>query len=253
MHVVEDEERERERERERESGQRRFSRVGSVRYDCSMQDPTGRGGPPFPGPAQAHSSDPSRPGWAAGPAPQHATPPGYGPAQANQPPPGYGAPQGYAPPPGYGPPPGYPAPQGYGAPPGPGAAQGYGPPPGFGAPAGYGSPAGYGAPPMAFGPPGPVAHVGLFGKVPCPFCGAPLTTHSNAAVIGRVAGGLLGWLLVSAFASKHYCPTHGEIKKAQLPPDHQSALTKKTIAKVAGACGVLVLVLVLVLVQALLA
>ena len=152
--------------------------------------------------------------------------------------------------------------QAYGAPP---QQQGYGQPQqGYGAPPqqqGYGAPPGYGPqPPGGFGagfpqqPPmhpmhgmhgGPVADVGVFGHLPCPrpHCGIP--TRSNAGSGGaaaRYAGGLVGWLIASAFLTKYYCPSHGEIPAEHFPLAHQSAITTRKMMKVGG--GVLLLFVV---------
>ena len=93
---------------------------------------------------------------------------------------------------------------------------------------------------------GPVASVGIFGHLPCPHCGMP--TRSNAgdgAHAARFAGGLVGWLIASAFLTKYYCVSHGEIAAQQFPPAHQSAITTRKILKIGGGVALLVFVFVL--------
>ncbi len=105
---------------------------------------------------------------------------------------------------------------------------------------------GYGqaAPHVMSGP--PVANVGLFGKLPCPHCGTP--TASNAGGGGqaaRIAGGLVGWLIVSAFTTKYYCMHHGEIPIMHFPPGHQSAISTRKAAKIGGGVALFFVVFVL--------
>ncbi len=92
-----------------------------------------------------------------------------------------------------------------------------------------------------------VAPIGLFGKVPCPHCGAP--THGGTmgtmggAVAGR-AGGLFGYLLWRAFAGNYHCTTHGPIAMAQLPPQHRSMVVVRKIVMVGGAFAILIGVII---------
>jgi len=123
-------------------------------------------------------------------------------------------------------------------------APGYGPPQPQ-PPMPYGAPA-YGA--TAHG--GPVASVGLFGHIPCPHCGMATTSHAAGASAAQWAGGLVGWLLVSALSSKHYCVHHGEIAKAAFPPAHQSAMTTRMIVKLGAGGALLFLVVALMIVSA---
>jgi hypothetical protein len=90
---------------------------------------------------------------------------------------------------------------------------------------------------------GPVADVGIFGHLPCPHCG--IATRSNAGSGGaaaRYAGGLVGWLIASAFLTKYYCPSHGEIPATHFPPAHQSAITTRKIMKIGGGIVLLIFV-----------
>jgi hypothetical protein len=89
--------------------------------------------------------------------------------------------------------------------------------------------------------PGVVADVGVFGRLPCPHCGMATSSHAGGGGhAARLAGGLVGWLIASAFLTKYYCPSHGEISTERFPPAHQSAITTRKIMKIGG--GVLLLV-----------
>jgi len=59
--------------------------------------------------------------------------------------------------------------------------------------------------------------------------------------MGFYAGGLVGYLLIRALSTKHYCPTHGEVPKAALAPEHQRVLTMRKGLMIGGASLVLVL------------
>ena len=99
----------------------------------------------------------------------------------------------------------------------------------------------------------PVKQVGFFDKIPCPHCGSPM--HSSAGMggtAGRMVGGLVGWLVVTALASEYHCPTHGQIPKTQLPPEHRSVATTRKILMLGGAASLLVLVMGCVLFSAVL-
>ena len=90
---------------------------------------------------------------------------------------------------------------------------------------------------------GPVADVGVFGHLPCPYCGMATSSHAGGGGhAARVAGGLVGWLIASAFLTKYYCASHGEIPTERFPPAHQSSITTRKILKAGG--GVLLLVVV---------
>ncbi len=105
----------------------------------------------------------------------------------------------------------------------------------------FGSAAGFGAAPGAFGSqPGgammPPRKVGLFEAMPCPQCGAGMRSSAgHGATAGRMVGGLVGWMIISAIASQYYCPTHGEVPKSALPPEHQSLVTMRRLMMVGGA------------------
>jgi hypothetical protein len=90
---------------------------------------------------------------------------------------------------------------------------------------------------------GPVASVGLFGHLPCPHCGMPTRSSAGGgAQAARFAGGLVGWLIASAFLTKYYCAMHGEIMPERFPPAHQSAITTRKIVKICGGLFLLVFV-----------
>jgi hypothetical protein len=59
---------------------------------------------------------------------------------------------------------------------------------------------------------------------------------------GRMVGGLVGWLVVSALASEYHCATHGHVPKDQLPSEHRSIVTTRKILMLGGAASLLVLV-----------
>lgn len=105
----------------------------------------------------------------------------------------------------------------------------------------FGSAAGFGAAPGAFGsqPGGAMMaprKVGLFEAMPCPHCGAGMRSSAgHGATAGRMVGGLVGWMIISAIASQYYCPTHGEVPKSALPPEHQSLVTTRRLMMVGGA------------------
>lgn len=210
------------------------------------------GQPPFPPGAappaqQPHGQQPYAPqqqAYGQAPPQPHGQPPqGYGqpPQPYGQPPQAYGQ-QAYGQPPqAYGQP-GQP----YGQP--PQAAYGQPPMPGYGAP----PPGGFGAagPQQPMMHAAPAADVGIFGRLPCPHCGLPTSSHAGSGgSAARVAGGLVGWLIVSAFLTKYYCTAHGEIPNERFPPAHQSAITTRKIMKAGG--GVLLLVVVIGLLGAL--
>jgi hypothetical protein len=78
-----------------------------------------------------------------------------------------------------------------------------------------------------------------------------MPTTSSAGGSGtaaRIAGGLVGWLIVTALTAKYYCMHHGEIPTAHFPPAHQSAISTRKAAKIGG--GVLLLVVVFFLMAA---
>ncbi len=82
----------------------------------------------------------------------------------------------------------------------------------------------------------PARKVGLFEAMPCPHCGASMRSSAgHGGTAGRMVGGLVGWLLVSAIVSKYYCPTHGEVPKSALPREHQSLVTMRKLMMVGGA------------------
>lgn len=120
------------------------------------------------------------------------------------------------------------------------------PPGGFGG-APYGGPM---MPPQAMH--GPAAHVsvGLFGHIPCPHCGTPTRTSTGGGgQAARFAGGLVGWLIASAFLTKYYCGHHGEIPAERFPPAHQSSITNRKIAKIGGGVALLFVVFSLIVVS----
>jgi hypothetical protein len=97
------------------------------------------------------------------------------------------------------------------------------------------------------------ADVGIFGKLPCPHCGMP--TRSSAGGSGtaaRMAGGLVGWLIVSAFMTKYYCMHHGEIPPQHFPPAHQSAISTRKLLKIGGGVALFMFVIVLMALSSLL-
>ena len=90
------------------------------------------------------------------------------------------------------------------------------------------------------------ADVGIFGKLPCPHCGLPTTANAGGSgTAARMAGGLVGWLIVTAFTAKYYCPHHGEIPVERFPHAHQSAIATRKFLKVGGGVALLFFVLVL--------
>lgn len=98
---------------------------------------------------------------------------------------------------------------------------------------------------------GPVADVGIFGHLPCPDCGTATRSHAGGGGhAARVAGGLVGWLIASAFLTKYYCPSHGQIANDRFPPAHRSAITTRKIMKIGGAVLVLLVVFALLALSA---
>lgn len=69
---------------------------------------------------------------------------------------------------------------------------------------------------------------------------------------GRVFGGLVGWLLITAIASKYYCPQHGEVPTDALPSEHRSTVMIRRVLMGGGAVSLLFLVLGCVVFSALL-
>jgi hypothetical protein len=91
-----------------------------------------------------------------------------------------------------------------------------------------------------------VKNIGLFGAVPCPYCGSPTQTSSGSGGAGAgAAGGIVGALLYHAFAAKHYCAQHGEIRRDAFQPQHKSMIIVRKLALVLSAITVLVGVIVL--------
>ncbi len=122
---------------------------------------------------------------------------------------------------------------------------GWGPPPGKQGPSGSFGPA-QPAPPVA-------RKIGFFESIPCPHCGMGMRSHAGwGAVAGRMAGGLVGWLVVSALASSYYCGQHGEIAKAHLPAEHQSLVMTRRVLMVGGAGALLLFVFGLICLSGLL-
>ncbi len=178
------------------------------------QGPPGGGAPnPWAQPAQ-------QPGWNGAAQPQAWAPPAA-PAQG-----GFGQAPAQ---PAWPAQPAAPAPGGFGQ--GPAQPGWQGPAAGVGGTVGFGAPA---APPK---------DVGLFDNIPCPHCGSPMTSSAGAGgVAGRMVGGLVGWLVVTALASEYYCHAHGQVPKSALPPAHQSVVTTRKIAMLGGAAALLVMV-----------
>ncbi len=107
---------------------------------------------------------------------------------------------------------------------------------------------GYGqaAPHVMSGP--PVADVGLFRTLPCPHCGMPTTSNAgDGGQAARMAGGLVGWLIVSAFTTKYFCRQHGEILIVHFPPGHQSSISTRKAAKIGGGVALLFVVFALMI------
>lgn len=57
-----------------------------------------------------------------------------------------------------------------------------------------------------------------------------------------MVGGVVGWMIVSAIASKYYCPQHGEVPTNALPAEHRSTVTLRRAMMIGGALGLLALV-----------
>lgn len=204
-------------------------------------DPYGK--PPYPG--APNYGQPVSPPADAPPAQGYGSPPNYGQQAPYPQQPNFGAP-GYPPPQGYGAG-GYPAPNAYAPPPG-----GYGAPQQAYAPPNYpGNP--YAAPMTPYGagmagPPGmqgPASDInpGLFGAIPCPTCGMATNARADGAAVGFFVAGIPGWLIASALMTKYHCPQHGEVPAAYFPPNHQSAISNRKIAKIVGAVGVPLLII----------
>lgn len=94
----------------------------------------------------------------------------------------------------------------------------------------------------------PPAPVGLFGRFPCPYCGTLTSSRAEGSSAARFAGGVVGWLIVSAISSKHYCIHHGEIPNTAFPPAHRSAMATRTVLKLVAGFGLLFVVSVLLFV-----
>lgn len=73
---------------------------------------------------------------------------------------------------------------------------------------------------------------------------------TTGAVAGRAVGGLVGWMLAMALSSHYYCPAHGEVKPAQMPPEHRSVITRRRLLFAGGAVALFVLVLILIVIGA---
>ncbi len=63
--------------------------------------------------------------------------------------------------------------------------------------------------------------------MPCPYCGQAMTSETGSGVV--FGGGLVGLLLAKAFRSTYRCATHGEIPKAQLPQQHKTMATIRSV------------------------
>jgi len=97
--------------------------------------------------------------------------------------------------------------------------------------------------------PGSVENIGVFGKVPCPTCGAPTSSHATGARAGQYVGGLVGWLVVRAFMGAYYCPSHGKIPLSALPPQHRNMVYLRKGLTIGGAFALFIFVIVLVFVM----
>jgi hypothetical protein len=76
--------------------------------------------------------------------------------------------------------------------------------------------------------------------------------RADGAAVGFFVAGIPGWLIASALMTKYHCPQHGEVPAAYFPPNHQSSITNRKIAKIVGAVGVpLLLVGIFVVIAAL--
>lgn len=89
----------------------------------------------------------------------------------------------------------------------------------------------------------PPKQLTLFEPVPCPYCGTPMVASAGMnETLGRMAFGFVGTLVVTALASKHYCPAHGEVAEHALPLIHQRAVESRRQLRIAGAVALLLLV-----------
>jgi len=125
------------------------------------------------------------------------------------------------------------------------------PPPGYGQAPVMGAAPGYGPPPYQQGALGqvPVRKVGLFGKIPCPYCGMDTSSSASGSGLAMGFGGLLGVMLLWAVASKYHCPSHGEITLAALPSEHRTLVyIRKGV--IFGGIGMLVFLLFILMVVA---
>lgn len=90
----------------------------------------------------------------------------------------------------------------------------------------------------------PPKQLTLFEPVPCPYCGTPMVASAGMnETLGRMAFGFVGTLVVTALASKHYCPAHGEIAEHALPLLHQRAVESRRQLRIAGAVALLLFVI----------
>lgn len=95
----------------------------------------------------------------------------------------------------------------------------------------------------------PIArNIGLFGKVPCPYCGTPTSGLSNKESMNIMnAAGAYGWLAARAVDHKFRCPHHGEIPLQAFPPQHRRMLSLRRFVLVMGALSVFLFLWLLML------
>jgi len=77
-----------------------------------------------------------------------------------------------------------------------------------------------------------------------------MSSAGGTGTAARIAGGLVGWLIVTAFTTKYYCAQHGEIPTPHFPPAHQSAIGTRKAAKIGGGVALLFVVFALMVLGA---
>jgi len=88
---------------------------------------------------------------------------------------------------------------------------------------------------------GPVTQIGVFGKVPCPFCGLETSSRSPTSAIVRGGGGLPGIIVAAAFVGTYYCAVHGRILLRDYPAQHRRMIVLRKLI----AFGIAFLLLIL--------
>ncbi len=87
--------------------------------------------------------------------------------------------------------------------------------------------------------------IGIFGKIPCPHCGAETTSSSPGTGTAQAVGGVFLLLIIKAFTNSYYCATHGKIAMADFPAQNRTMIYTRKGLMFGSAFLILFFVLIL--------